>query len=92
LLWVWRSTAKLPSPPRVCSYLNQNALTGSVPSSLSALTKLESLCVPPSCQRRLHVWLTWVGSVGSGTSLLWVWRSTARAAESASGVQRPQRQ
>ena len=36
-----------PSPPRVCSDLSHNALTGSVPSSLSALTNLYSLCVPP---------------------------------------------
>jgi hypothetical protein len=41
-----------PSPLRVCRYLNNNnKLTGSVPSSLSALTKLAYLCVPPSCQR-----------------------------------------
>ncbi len=38
-----------PSPLRVCSELNQNALTGSVPSSLSTLTNLIVLCVPPSC-------------------------------------------
>jgi hypothetical protein len=47
LLWVRRSTAERPSPPRVCSDLSYNALTGSVPSSLSALTKLQGLCVPP---------------------------------------------
>jgi hypothetical protein len=46
---------KRPSPLRVCSALNGNALTGSVPSSLSALTKLSQLCVAPSCQRRLRV-------------------------------------
>jgi hypothetical protein len=63
LLWVRRSTAERPSPLRVCSYLNQNALTGSVPSSLSALTKLESLCVPPSCQRHLYVRLM-LGRIG----------------------------
>jgi hypothetical protein len=55
LLWVRRSTAERPSPLRVCSDLHQNALTGSVPSSLSALINLERLCVPPSCQRRLRV-------------------------------------
>jgi hypothetical protein len=38
-----------PSPLRVCRYLFNNQLTGSVPSSLSALTKLSLLCVPPSC-------------------------------------------
>jgi hypothetical protein len=32
----------------VCSHLFNNALNGSVPSSLSALTNLESLFVPPS--------------------------------------------
>ncbi len=42
-----RSTAERPSRLRVCSCLNQNALTGSVPSSLSALINLEELCVPP---------------------------------------------
>jgi hypothetical protein len=47
LLWVRRSTAERPSPPRVCSNLYDNKLTGSVPSSLSALTKLAFLCVPP---------------------------------------------
>jgi hypothetical protein len=49
LLWVRRSTAERPSPLRVCSDLSQNTLTGSVPSSLSALIKLSWLCVPPSC-------------------------------------------
>ncbi len=44
-----------PSQLRVCSALEYNTLTGSVPSSLSALTKLTDLCVPPSCQRRLRV-------------------------------------
>jgi hypothetical protein len=34
------------SPLRVCSQLGDNKLTGSVPSSLSALTKLASLCAP----------------------------------------------
>ncbi len=48
MLWVRRSTAERPSPLRVCSDLSYNALTGSVPSSLSALTKLTELCVPPS--------------------------------------------
>ena len=48
LLWVRRSTAERPSPPRVCSDLHNNALTGSVPSSLSALTELAYLCVPAS--------------------------------------------
>ena len=55
MLWVRRSTAERPSPLRVCSDLSQNALTGSVPSSLSALTNLASLCVPRSCHRRLRV-------------------------------------
>ncbi len=65
MLWVRRSTAERPSPLRMCSQLYNNALTGSVPSSLSALTKLELLCVPPSCQRRLRVRPRRVGSVGS---------------------------
>jgi hypothetical protein len=43
-----------PSPLRVCRNLTNNELTGSVPSSLSALTNLAYLCVPPSCQRRLR--------------------------------------
>ncbi len=130
-----------PSPLRVCSWLNKNELTGSVPSSLSALTNLFVLCVAPSCQWRLRVRLM-LGRIGRlcseraacrghragavrqqgrcgalrgdrgardvteeysrgtlpmgpvrgyrrGTSLLWVRRSTARAAESASGVQIP---
>ena len=47
MLWVRRSTAERPSPLRVCSDLHNNQLTGSVPSSLSALTNLEALCVPP---------------------------------------------
>ena len=47
MLWVRRGTAERPSPLRVCSTLSNNALTGSVPSSLSALTNLEALCVPP---------------------------------------------
>ncbi len=68
LLLVRRSTAERPSPLWVCSDLGDNKLTGSVPSWLSALTNLAYLCVPPSCQRRLHVWLTWVGSVGSAPS------------------------
>ena len=68
LLWVRRSTAERPSPLRMCSQLYNNALTGSVPSSLSALTKLELLCVPPSCQRRLRVRPRRVGSVGSAPS------------------------
>ena len=46
LLWVRRSTAERPSPLRVCSDLSRNALTGTVPSSLSALINLASLCVP----------------------------------------------
>jgi hypothetical protein len=54
LLWVRRSTAERPSPLRVCRYLSNNTLTGSVPSSLSALTNLAYLCVAPSCQRRLR--------------------------------------
>jgi hypothetical protein len=49
LLWVRRSTAERPSPLRVCSDLSNNKLNGSVPSSLSALTKLRELCVAPSC-------------------------------------------
>jgi hypothetical protein len=67
LLWVRRSTAERPSPLRVCSDLGHNTLTGSVPSSLSALTNLELLCVPPSCHRRLRV-RPRVGSVGSAPS------------------------
>ncbi len=55
LLWVRRSAAERPSLLRVCSYLSDNMLTGSVPSSLSALTNLVQLCVPPSCQQRLRV-------------------------------------
>ncbi len=55
MLWVRRSTAERPSPLRVCSSLRNNKLTGSVPSSLSTLTNLIYLCMPPSCQRRLHV-------------------------------------
>ena len=46
LLWVRRSTAERPSPLRVCSELNDNILTGSLPSSLSALINLAFLCVP----------------------------------------------
>ncbi len=42
-----RSTAERPSPPRVCSQLENNELTGTLPRSLSALIKLTSLCVPP---------------------------------------------
>ncbi len=132
----------------MCSDLSTNALNGSVPSSVSALTKLSYLCVP-LVTRCWHVWPRRVGSVGSapstrhvggcmsgassrggaaagplrcsrrgprardvtkeysrgtpilcglvrgygrGTWLLWVRRSTARAAESASGVQRPLQQ
>jgi hypothetical protein len=47
LLWVRRSTAEWLSRTRVCSDLSENELTGSVPSSLSALTHLEKLCVAP---------------------------------------------
>jgi hypothetical protein len=65
LLWVRRSTAERPSPPRVCSDLYNNKLTGSVPSSLSALTKLTCLYVPASSQRRLHVRPRRVGWLGS---------------------------
>jgi hypothetical protein len=68
LLWVRRSTAERPSPLRVCSYLDDNALNGSVPSSLSALINLSYLCVAPSCQRRLRVRPRRVGSVGSAPS------------------------
>ncbi len=57
-----------PSPLRVCSWLNKNELTGSVPSSLSALTKLTELCTPPSCHRRLRVRPRRVGSFGSAPS------------------------
>jgi hypothetical protein len=57
-----------PSPLRVCRYLSNNALNGSVPSSLSALTNLVVLCVPPSCQRRLRVRPRRAGSVGSAPS------------------------
>ena len=39
--------AERPSPLRLCSDLSFNALTGSVPSWLSTLTNLVSLCVPP---------------------------------------------
>jgi hypothetical protein len=130
-----------PSPLRVCRYLYDNKLNGGVPSSLSALTKLSELCVPPCCERRLHACsrggsdrsallrgMSGVACRGhrgrrcgsravaelsertlardatteysrgtpshgvqcadtvEGTWLLWVRRSTARAAESASGV------
>jgi hypothetical protein len=126
----------------MCSVLSNNTLNGRVPSSLSALTNLEFLCVPPFCQRRLgaaeegrigrlcseyaarrgmHVGGIERGGAAAGlsrysqrgtlardvlrstqgvplpmgtvrgycrgTSLLWVRRSTAQAAESASGVQ-----
>ena len=47
LLWVRRSTAERPSPLRVCRHLDNNKLNGSVPSSLSALTKLTDLCACP---------------------------------------------
>ncbi len=58
-----------PSGPlRFCSDLTYNALTGSVPSSLSALTNLAFLYVPPSCQRRLRVRPRRVGSVGNAPS------------------------
>jgi hypothetical protein len=63
-----RYGAERPSPFWVCSWLNNNKLTGSVPSSLSALIILESLCVRPSSQRRLRVWPRRVGSVGSAPS------------------------
>jgi hypothetical protein len=65
LLWVRRSTAERPSPLRVCSALNGNKLNGSVPSSLSALTNLSLLCVPPFL---LRVRPRRVGSVGSAPS------------------------
>jgi hypothetical protein len=65
-LWVRRSTAERPSPLRVCSILYNNTLNGSVPSSLSALTNLKSLCVPPSCQWRLRA----CGRGGSDRSAL----------------------
>ena len=39
------------SPLRVCSDLYFNALTGSVPSSLSTLTNLRDLCVAPCAAR-----------------------------------------
>ncbi len=68
MLWVRRSTAERPSPLRFCSDLSSNLLNGSVPSSLSALTKLTLLCVAPSCQRRLRVRPRRVGSVGSAPS------------------------
>jgi hypothetical protein len=58
-----------PSGPlRFCSDLTYNSLTGSVPSSLSALTNLAFLYVPPSCQRRLRVRPRRVGLVGSAPS------------------------
>jgi hypothetical protein len=63
LLWVRRSTAERPSPLRVCRDLNDNPLNGSVPSWLSALTKLSQLCVTPSCHRRLRVRLM-LGRIG----------------------------
>ncbi len=67
MLWVRRSTAERPSPHRVCSILSQNALTGSVPSSLSALNNLYGLCVtaflPPAF---LRVRPSRVGSVEQG--------------------------
>ena len=47
LLWVRRSTTERPSPLWVCSSLYNNWLNGSVPSSLSALINLDTLCVPP---------------------------------------------
>ncbi len=47
----------------MCSDLSYNALTGSVPSSLSALTNLPFLCVPPSCQRLARVRLM-LGRIG----------------------------
>jgi hypothetical protein len=65
LLWVRRSTAERPSPLRVCSDLHNNALTGRVPSSLSALINLSALCAPPCCRRRLRVRPSRVGWVGS---------------------------
>jgi hypothetical protein len=68
LLWVRRSTAERPSRLRMCRYLSDIALTGSVPSSLSALTNLLALCVPRSCQRGLRVRPRSVGSVGSAPS------------------------
>ncbi len=68
LLWVRRSTAERPSPLRVCSILSQNALTGSVPSSLSALTELTFLCVPPSSYWCLRVRPRRVGWLGSAPS------------------------
>ncbi len=63
-----RSTSERPSPPRVCSFLGNNALTGSVPSLLSALTNLEDLCVPPSCHRSLRVRPRRFGSIGFAPS------------------------
>jgi hypothetical protein len=69
LLWVRRSTAERPSPLRVCRYLYNNKLTGSVPSSLSALTELVFLCVPRSCLRRLRVRPRRVGWVVSAPSV-----------------------
>jgi hypothetical protein len=68
LVWVRHSTAERPSRLRVRRYLSDIALTGSVPSSLSALTKLVALCVPRSCQRGLRVRPRRVGSVGSAPS------------------------
>jgi hypothetical protein len=62
---VRRITAERPSPPRVCSALYNNMLTGSVPSSLSALTKLTLLCVPrlePMALARRPRRVGWVGS------------------------------
>jgi hypothetical protein len=66
-------------PLRVCSYLDYNALTGSVPSSLSALVDLDTLCVPPSCHRRLLVRLRRVGSFGSAPSARHVGQCMSRA-------------
>jgi hypothetical protein len=68
-LRVRHSTAERPSPLRVCRELGSNALTGSVPSSLSALTNVDTLCVPPSSQRRLCLRPMWVGSVGLAPSV-----------------------
>ncbi len=47
MLWVRRSTGERPSPLRVCSWLYNNKLNGSVPSLLAALTELAFLCVLP---------------------------------------------
>jgi hypothetical protein len=71
--WVRRSMAPSGRVRFGCaSALDSNTLTGSVPSSLSALINLAYLCVPPqpssACQRRLRVRPRRIGSVGAAPS------------------------